>query len=79
MFCFPTQKINQGSHTFKKLHFIFGKKGKPLDSVAATLKTSPEMDWFGNLEAYIKIRKKLSGLLKTIASHKSKQIVTLNH
>lgn len=41
--------------------FIFGKKGKPLNSVGAILKTSPEtavdrLAWkFG---AYIKIRKK---------------------
>lgn len=47
--------------------FIFGKKGKPLDSVAAILKTSPEnscgQTGLENLEAYTKIREKLCGLL----------------
>lgn len=39
---------------------IFGKKGKPHDSVAATLKTSIETagkNWFGNSEAYFKNQK----------------------
>lgn len=40
--------------------FIFGKKGKPLNSVAAILKKPAQKqlwtDWFGNLEAYTKIR-----------------------
>lgn len=40
--------------------FIFGKKGKPHDSVAATLKTSPETAGDGlvwNSEAYFKSQK----------------------
>lgn len=55
--------------------FIFGKKGKPHDSIAATLKTSPEtaVDGFvWNWGLLLKIRKEKSGLFKTIAaSHKS--------
>lgn len=31
-----------GCAEFLKMFFVFDKKGKPHDSVAATLKTSPE-------------------------------------
>jgi len=32
-----------GAQISKKMLFIFGKKGKPHDSVTATLKTSPQI------------------------------------
>lgn len=54
-FAFP-KKQSLGAQISKKMLFIFGKNGKPHDSVAATLKTSPQtawMDWFG-IEAYFK-------------------------
>jgi hypothetical protein len=62
--------------------FIFGKKGKPLNSVAAILKNQPRNScgqtgleiWKPTLKSG-----KAMWIFKIIASHKSKLIVTLSH